>query len=68
MAVKPRKSVRAGTLLPMTVRPAEAAAMLGVGLTTTYMLMNTGKLKAVKLGTARLITVSSIQALIADAG
>ena len=37
---------------------------LGVGRSTVYLLMGSGELKSVKIGTRRLITQSSIDAFI----
>ena len=41
----------------------DAGKMLGCGRSTTYRLLNDGKLKAVKLGTRRLVSVTSIHEL-----
>ncbi len=49
-----------------SVRPAEAAALLGVCRDTVYVLMRAGRLRSVKLGRARLIPVTAIEALLAD--
>ncbi|NJC66753.1 helix-turn-helix domain-containing protein [Planosporangium flavigriseum] len=49
-----------------SVRPAEAAALLGVCRDTIYVLMRSGRLRSVKLGRARLIPVAAIEELLAD--
>lgn len=41
----------------------EAQQALGIGRTTAYRLMETGKLERVKIGRRTLIRVSSIKAL-----
>ncbi len=48
-----------------SVRPAVAAQMLGVTRPLIYQLMNAGELASFRIGHARLITVASIEALIA---
>jgi len=50
-----------------SVRPAEAAAMLGVCRDTVYVLMRSGRLRSVKLGRARLIPVAAIEELLSKA-
>lgn len=47
-----------------SVRPAEAAALLGVCRDTVYVLLRAGRLRSVKLGRARLIPVSAIEELL----
>ncbi|WP_435872576.1 helix-turn-helix domain-containing protein [Micromonospora globbae] len=47
-----------------SVRPAEAAALLGVCRDTVYVLMRSGRLRSVKLGRARLIPVAAIEELL----
>jgi excisionase family DNA binding protein len=49
-----------------SVRPAEAAALLGVCRDTVYVLMRAGRLRSVKLGRARLIPVAAIEELLSD--
>ena len=44
----------------------DTADVLGLGRTTTYALINEGRLKAIKLGRRTLVTASSIKALIAE--
>src|SRR5690349_6949500 len=43
-----------------SVRPAEAAALLGVCRDTVYVLMRSGQLRSVKAGRARLIPLAAI--------
>jgi excisionase family DNA binding protein len=49
-----------------SVRPAEAALLLGVCRDTVYVLMRAGRLRSVKLGRARLIPVAAIEELLTD--
>lgn len=52
-----------------TYKVTEAIAMLGVGKSTIYKLMNEGRLQRIKVGASTLITAASIDALIThDAG
>ena len=50
---------------PLAVAPKTAFAMLEVGTTHGYELLNSGELESFKLGRARRITTASIKALIA---
>ena len=50
---------------PEAVSVAEAAKMIGLGVTTTYSLINEGKLGSVKIGRRRLVRVESIRQLVA---
>ena len=45
------------------LRPKEAARAYGVSRTLIYEWMKTGRLKSVRLGGARLITVEALEAL-----
>lgn len=45
---------------PKSVRPAEAAALLGVCRDTVYILMRSGRLRSIKAGRARLIPLAAI--------
>jgi excisionase family DNA binding protein len=47
-----------------SVRPKEAAEMLGVCRDTIYVLMRAGRLRSVKVGTAPLIPVAAIEDLL----
>lgn len=47
-----------------TLRVSEARAALGIGKTTIYALLKTGKLASVRIGTVRLIPVEAIEALL----
>lgn len=47
-----------------SVRPAEAAVMLGVCRDTVYVLMRSGQLPSIKAGRARLIPVAAIDAML----
>jgi hypothetical protein len=48
---------------PIWVRPKRAAKIGGFGLTRCYELINSGRLKTVKEGGMRLVSVESIKAL-----
>jgi excisionase family DNA binding protein len=58
--------VRKQTLERRSVRPAEAAVLLGVCRDTVYVLMRAGRLRSIKLGRARLIPVSAIEELLTE--
>jgi excisionase family DNA binding protein len=45
----------------------QAAHLLGIGLTKTYELISEGILEAVTIGSRRLVTMRSIDALIESA-
>ena len=47
-----------------SLRPREAAAWLGVGLTTLYGMIGRGEVRSVKIGAATLIPLASLQALL----
>ncbi|PWU43146.1 excisionase [Micromonospora globispora] len=47
-----------------SVRPAEAAALLGVCRETVYVLMRSGRLRSIKAGRARLIPLTAIDELL----
>ena len=51
-------------LPPITVRIADATKILGVGRSKVYELIGAGEIETVKLGTATLIIVASLHALI----
>jgi excisionase family DNA binding protein len=55
---------RESQVQPRSVRPAEAAVLLGVCRDTVYVLMRSGRLRSVKLGRARLIPVAAIEELL----
>lgn len=46
--------------------PAEAAEALGVGRSTVFDLMKSGKLRRVKIGAKTVIPRSSLEALLAE--
>ena len=50
---------------PLSVSPKEGFAMLGIGMTLGYELLNSGDLESFTIGRARRITVASIEAYIA---
>ena len=43
-----------------SVRPAEAARLLGVCRDTVYVLIRSGQLRSIKAGRARLIPITAI--------
>jgi len=47
---------------PITVSPAEAARLAGIGRTTIYAAISSGELSSLKLGKRRLIVVTSLRA------
>lgn len=46
---------------PLLVRPAEAARMIGLGRTKLYEMIKSGEIRAIKRGTATLISVESLR-------
>ena len=48
----------------LTVRIADAVTMLGIGRSKVYELIGAGELETIKLGSATLILVESIAALV----
>ncbi|MFD6753881.1 helix-turn-helix domain-containing protein [Micromonospora gifhornensis] len=48
------------SVAPRSVRPAEAATLLGVCRDTVYVLMRSGRLRSIKAGRARLIPLAAI--------
>ena len=57
-------STRLPEIAPLAVPPAQAAHMLGLGLSYTYGLMRTGELDSYQEGRARRVTVASIHKLV----
>lgn len=51
----------------LAVSVAEACEMIGIGRTKVYELIHEGRLKRVKVGRRTLLSVASIEALIANA-
>lgn len=49
-----------------SVRPAEAAALLGICRDTVYVLMRAGRLRSVKAGSARLIPIKAIEEFLSN--
>ena len=49
---------------PICVRVGVAARMIGIGRTKFYELINAGEVETIKLGTATLIPMASLVALI----
>lgn len=55
---------QANTTRPISVRPDEAAAMLGISRSTLDRLTSSGKLKAGKLRGAKIYAVADLEALV----
>lgn len=55
-------------LVPLAYSVKEAARALSIGRTRLYELINTGQLRAFKLGRRTLVPREAILALLADAG
>ncbi len=51
-------------MTPLTVRVVDAAQMLGIGKTKIYELIAEHEIEALKLGSATLIVVGSLEAFI----
>ena len=49
-----------------SVRPAEAARLLGVSREMVYVLMRSGQLRSIQLGRARLIPIAALDELLAS--
>lgn len=62
-AVRPQ-SISASVSPRLALRPMEACQALGIGKTKLFALLKSGQLKSVRLGTARLILMESINALL----
>ena len=60
------RPVRGTVLQKRSVRPAEAAELLGVCRDTVYVLMRAGRLRSVKAGRARLIPVAAIEEFLSN--
>jgi excisionase family DNA binding protein len=52
---------------PVVVTVADAAAMLSIGRSRVYELIQGGDLASVKIGASRRVTIKSIRKLLADA-
>jgi excisionase family DNA binding protein len=51
---------------PEAVSVADAAKMIGLGLTKTYELLNSQQLASLKIGRRRLVRVDSIRGLLSS--
>ena len=49
---------------PLTVTVQEGERIIGIGHTKMYELINSGKIKTIKIGQRRLIVYSSLKALV----
>jgi excisionase family DNA binding protein len=52
---------------PVVVTVADAAAMLSIGRSRVYELIQGGDLASVKIGASRRVTIKSIRKLLAEA-
>jgi excisionase family DNA binding protein len=52
---------------PVVVTVADAAAMLSIGRSRVYELIQSGGLASVKIGASRRVMIKSIRKLLADA-
>jgi len=52
------------TLAPLALTVRDACCTLSVGKTTLYELINTGRLRTLRIGRKRLIEAASLRALI----
>jgi excisionase family DNA binding protein len=66
IAITPLDTHRPAPLERKSVRPAEAAALLGICRDTVYVLMRAGRLRSVKAGSARLIPIRAIDEYLAN--
>ena len=57
---------RPPALEPLTVRIAEAAAIIGCGTSKMKKLVATGAVESIKIGTMRLVKVSSLRRLVGE--
>jgi excisionase family DNA binding protein len=51
-------------MTPITLSITDAAKALGIGRSSTYVLINIGNLKTIKIGRRTLVTVDSLRALV----
>jgi excisionase family DNA binding protein len=51
-------------LHPLAVTVKEASELTRLGVTSLYLLIKEGRLQSIKIGTKRLILISSIEALL----
>lgn len=52
---------------PRLLSVADVAKTLGIGKTSTYQALKSGKLSSLRIGRKRLITADSVERLIAEA-
>ena len=57
-------SVKSNAPAPLTVRVVVAAEMLGIGRTKIYEMIAENEIEVIKLGSATLIVVASLEAFI----
>jgi excisionase family DNA binding protein len=57
---------RSPELEPLAVRVAEAAALVGCGVSKMKQLIADGTVESVKIGTMRLVRVSSLRRLLGE--
>ena len=61
----PDRSNKTKIIKPLTVSVAEACELIGVGRTTMWVLIRSGRLKTLSIGRRRLIVFESLQELVA---
>ena len=66
MTKKIKQDYGSGSLKPLAVPVKTAANLLGVGTTTTWNLISTGKVDVVRIGRRTLVTMASLEALVAS--
>jgi excisionase family DNA binding protein len=59
-------AAQAPALEPIAVRVAEAAALVGCGVSKMKQLIAAGAVESVKIGTMRLVKVSSLKRLVGE--
>lgn len=53
-------------IVPLLLRPEEAALMLGIGRTKVYELIRSGALRSVRVGGLRRIPATALTAYVAE--
>jgi excisionase family DNA binding protein len=53
---------------PLAVSVKTACKLVGVGRTTMFALIKTGRVKTISIGRRRLVVYSSMEALVSEAG
>jgi excisionase family DNA binding protein len=61
-----RRRLNSGEIERLTVKPLEAAVMIGESRSTIYRLIHRGELDAVKRGVSTLVVVDSLRRYVAS--